>query len=147
MKKVLVVLSSVLVLILVGCGSEVETDYPHYDSENDGEVTFDESILEDFLSEFLTIFENNIGWKDTTTGIVYASVMMEEGERLWFELQPVEEFPLITLGGERQDFEYFDFHTIHFDGVTILNQDGELITEAPFIYPRMYPYGVPGLAW
>jgi len=53
-----------------------------------------------------------------------------------WELQPVDELPLVSLGRERRGYD------VIFDGETFINQQGELIIEAPFIIPRYHSKGI-----
>jgi len=104
---------------------ELEIGYAQYDE------------LVDFLSGFLTVFNTELGWKDLETGVVYVNRRLGIG---WeWDFQPVDELPLITLGGVQQ------YGSLHFDGETFIGQNDELITEASFIYHS--DFGIPGKAW
>ena len=123
---------------------EIEYESCNWDSEwmmtevpelEIGDAQYDELV--DFLSGFLTVFNTEIGWKDLETGMVYVNRRLESG---WeWDFQPVETLPLITLGGIN------NHGSLRFDGKTFIAQNGELITEAPFIYHN--DFDIPGKAW
>lgn len=127
-----------------------DVNYSYEDTIDDAvsfdpsQLSFDITILEDFLSKFVTIFsEDTIGWKDMETGIVYNSYHTFHTGQSWIELQPIDKLPLITFGGERSlGNRLWDENRIWLDGETIINQAGELIIEAPFIFGRrtLYDY-------
>jgi len=86
------------------------------------------AVLEEFLSEFLTIFQ--YGWKNIDTGDIYIRDI-ETGE---FALS--NEIPLVSLGGI-DDFSR-GVTGLAFNG-TFFDQYGDDITEAPFIIQSYNP--------
>ena len=103
-----------------------------------GNVRYDEVV--DFLSQFLTIgaFGSPLGEKELDSGNIY--VWQEVSESTW-ERQIAESLPFVSLGGTRADAESM----LVFNG-TFFDQNGELIADAPFIYPSDHTDTVPAIA-
>ncbi|MCL2216998.1 MAG: hypothetical protein FWB91_08275 [Defluviitaleaceae bacterium] len=110
-----------LIMLLLASGLTANT------RENALEVT------EEFLSEFLTIFQTYRGWRDLETGELHA--LCRQTWR-WVE---TEDMPLVFMGGRREphvlgDDWGFQF-TIEPYG-SVYDRDGNSIIYAPFIFGR-----------
>ena len=149
-KNIMIIIMLIGIMFLQACSNNKPNNSDELYSDNEldnygGEISFDESILEDFLSEFLTIFDSTLGWKNLETSIFYVNINTSPED--WFNpiMVPVDELPLVSLGGTGRSGGESGFHITQFPLDGFFNQDGELITEAPFVIP-FGPYFSPALA-
>lgn len=104
-------------------------------------VSFDIEILENFLSQFITMFDFNPGWKDLETGQIYVRVPYGYGSML----ELAEELPDVILGGKKQISDYDRvWNRFILDG-SVFNNLGEPLVNAPFIFQSDIPEGLPSI--
>lgn len=110
-------------------GRAPQAESPATSPAGSGEIPADAdpgpAAAEQFLSQFVSVFQRHKGWRDLATGDFYVKNM-----DTW-QWITTDNQPLVFIGGNRDDFDFLHFS---FDGRTFFDRDGNEIFAAPYIW-------------